>query len=157
MKEATIFWVFLRVGIFGFGSGPAMVPLIQEEAVERQEWLTTEAFTDALAACQALPGPIATKMAFYVGQEEAGLAGGLLALLAILLPSTLAIAIAASLLLRLNKWPIGNRFLMGIRPAVIGLFLALAWQKFSNLVDSPYTFGSVPKHNNNKIYCFQKI
>lgn len=128
MKEATIFWVFLRVGLFGFGSGPAMVPLIQEEAVERHEWLTTEGFTDAVAACNALPGPIATKMAFYVGREEAGLLGGLIALVGLLLPSTIAIAIAASLLLRLSNWPIGHRFLMGIRPAVVALFVALAWQ-----------------------------
>jgi chromate transporter len=104
-----------------------MVPLIEAEAVDRHQWLTEEAFTDAVAACNALPGPLATKMAFYVGQHEAGLRGGLIALLAILLPSTVAIALAAGLLLHLQRSEIGTRFLMGIRPAVVALFLYLAW------------------------------
>ena len=127
MTEATIFWVFLRVGLLGFGSGPAMVPLIEAEAVDRHQWLTEEGFTNAVAACSALPGPLATKMAFYVGQHEAGLSGGLIALLAILLPSTVAIALAAGLLVHLQRSDVGNRFLMGIRPAVVALFLYLAW------------------------------
>jgi chromate transporter len=127
VREVTIFWVFLRMGIVGFGTGPSMVPLMQEEAVERHQWMTREAFVDALAACNALPGPIATKMAFYIGQTQSGLAGGLLALLGLLLPSTLAVAFAATTLLKLREWPPGDRFLMGIRPAVVALLLALAW------------------------------
>ncbi len=127
MNEVTIFWVFLRVGVVGFGTGPAMVPLMQAEVVERHRWLSAEAFTDALGACNALPGPLATKLAFYVGQGEAGLLGGVAALAGVLLPSTLAIALAAGALLQLQRSGPGSRFLLGIRPAVVALMLALAY------------------------------
>lgn len=127
MNEATIFWVFLRLGLVGFGMGPAMLPLMQEEAVDRHHWLTPEAFTDALAACNALPGPIATKMAFYIGNHAGGLVGGLAGLVGVVLPSTVAIAIAAGALVHIQRSGPGTRFLQGIRPAVVAILLALVW------------------------------
>jgi chromate transporter len=84
-------------------------------------------FTDAMAACNALPGPLATKMAFYIGNHQAGLLGGLSALGGVLLPSTIAIALAAGALVQLQRSGPGTRFLMGIRPAVVAILLALAW------------------------------
>ncbi|MBD3162928.1 MAG: chromate transporter [Candidatus Eisenbacteria bacterium] len=127
VNEVTIFWVFLRLGVVGFGTGPAMVPLMEAEAVDRYRWLTPEAFTDALGACNALPGPIATKMAYYIGAQAGGLAGGIAAVVGVILPSTIAVAVAAGLLLRFQRSEIGGRFLLGIRPAVVALLLALAW------------------------------
>jgi chromate transporter len=94
---------------------------------DRYHWLSPELFTNAIAACNALPGPLATKMAFYIGNHQAGLLGGLVALVGVLLPSTVAIAVAAGALIQLQRSATGTRFLMGIRPAVIAIFLALAW------------------------------
>ncbi len=62
-----IFVVFAKVGIFGFGGGPSMIPLVQHEVVDRHHWLTNQEFVDAMAMGYALPGPIATKMSGYVG------------------------------------------------------------------------------------------
>ena len=127
MKEVTVFWVFLRLGCVGFGSGPSMVPLMQAEAVDRHRWLTPETFTDALGACNALPGPIATKMAYFIGAHTAGVVGGIAALVGVILPSTLAVALAVGLLLKVHQSAAGGRFLLGIRPAVVALLVALAW------------------------------
>ncbi|MEC8936205.1 MAG: chromate transporter, partial [Pseudomonadota bacterium] len=49
MKQTALFWAFFRVGIFGFGGGPAMIPLVRAEVVTRHQWLTDEEFADVLA------------------------------------------------------------------------------------------------------------
>ncbi|MCK4235643.1 MAG: chromate transporter, partial [Candidatus Krumholzibacteria bacterium] len=68
----SIFFSFLRVGLFGFGGGPALIPLIEKEVVDHYGWLTAEEFIDVLAMANALPGPIATKMALCIGLRMGG-------------------------------------------------------------------------------------
>jgi chromate transporter len=63
-----VFAAMARVGIFGYGGGPSVIPLIQKEAVGAK-WMTAEEFTAALAMGNALPGPIATKMSAYIGYK----------------------------------------------------------------------------------------
>ena len=70
-----LFVSFTKVGLFGFGGGPSMIPLIQEEVVDAQAWLTQDEFVDAFAFGNSLPGPIATKIAGYVGYQVAGVGG----------------------------------------------------------------------------------
>jgi chromate transport protein ChrA len=71
-----IFMAFFIPGIVGYGGGPASIPLIHFEVVHRYGWLTVEEFGDVLALGNALPGPIATKMAGYIGYEIGGLFDG---------------------------------------------------------------------------------
>jgi len=77
MLLLRIFIAFAKVGLFGYGGGPSMIPLMQEEVVDAHHWLSTEEFVDALAMGNALPGPIATKMSLYVGYKLAGMPGAL--------------------------------------------------------------------------------
>lgn len=86
-----IFYAFMKSGLFGFGGGQATIPLIQEEVVEKHAWLTEEQFIDYLAMGNTLPGPIATKMSVIIGFDLAGYLGAAVALLGMLLPSTIAI------------------------------------------------------------------
>lgn len=113
---------FVKVGLFGFGGGPSFIPLIQRE-VEARSWLTREAFLDAFAFGNALPGPIATKLAGYVGYRVAGWAGALVALLALTAPTILAMVGLAALYVEYqdSRWVAG--FLTGLRPVVIGLLV----------------------------------
>ncbi|MFX5046182.1 chromate transporter, partial [Acinetobacter baumannii] len=60
-----LFLAFFRIGIFGFGGGPTMVPLFYTECVKKYKWVTDEDFSDNLALANALPGPIATKLAAF--------------------------------------------------------------------------------------------
>ena len=64
---ARLFLAFLKVGVFGYGGGPAMIPLVQEEVVDVHAWLTPAEFTDALAMGNSLPGPIIVKMSVFIG------------------------------------------------------------------------------------------
>lgn len=81
---------FLRIGLFGFGGGPSMIPLVRQEAVKRHGWMDDEAFADVLAIGNTLPGPIATKMAGYIGYRAGGGLGALTAVVAVIMPIIVA-------------------------------------------------------------------
>ena len=89
----ALFWAFFRVGIFGFGGGPSMIPLIHAEVVKRNAWLTDEEFADVLAIGNTLPGPIATKIPGYIGYRVGGVAGCITAVLAVIGPMIVAMIV----------------------------------------------------------------
>jgi chromate transporter len=113
---------FTRVGLFGFGGGPSFIPLIEREVVGRR-WLDRPVFLDAFAFGNTLPGPIATKLAGYVGYRVAGAFGMITALLALTLPSIVAmIALAEAYAANQDALAVQG-FLRGLRPVVIALLL----------------------------------
>lgn len=87
---SALFWAFTRIGLFGFGGGPAMIPLVRQEVVKRYAWLSDEEFADILAIANTLPGPIATKMPGYIGFRVAGTTGCVMAVVAVILPMIVA-------------------------------------------------------------------
>jgi len=113
---------FGRVGLFGFGGGPSFIPLVQRE-VEAHGWLSREDFLDAFAFGNALPGPIATKLAGYVGFRVAGWPGALAALLALTAPTIAAMVALASLYVQHRETAVVAGFLTGLRPVVIALLV----------------------------------
>jgi chromate transporter len=113
---------FGRVGLFGFGGGPSFIPLIQRE-VETYGWLTKDDFLEAFAFGNALPGPIATKLAGYVGYRVAGWSGASVALLALTGPSIVAMVALAALYVRYQDADVVVGFLTGLRPVVIALLV----------------------------------
>ncbi|MGE4274291.1 MAG: chromate transporter [Desulfitobacterium sp.] len=115
-----------RATNLGFGGGPAMIPLIQREAVTRYKWLTDEEFADALAIGNSLPGPIATKLASYMGYRVAGWPGALAGLLGTLL-STFVIVLLGDLLIRYSHTPALNAALTAVRPVVVILIAQSAY------------------------------
>lgn len=85
--QIDIFIAFFRSGLLGFGGGPSTIPLVYKEVVEHFKWMTDEEFADVLALGNALPGPIATKMAGYIGYQIGGKVGLANAILATVLPT----------------------------------------------------------------------
>lgn len=118
---------FCKVGLLGFGGGPSMIPLIQLEVVNRRGWLDAATFTDALAFGNALPGPIATKLAGYVGYQVAGVAGATAGLIGISVPTILAMIALAGLYQRHKDRRFVRDFLRGVRPVVIALLAVVVW------------------------------
>lgn len=82
-----IFLAFFIPGIVGYGGGPASIPLVQNEVVNRYGWLTVSEFSEVLALGNALPGPIATKMAGYIGYQQGGILGSIVGIFATVAPS----------------------------------------------------------------------
>lgn len=126
-----IYWqlllVYLKVGLFGFGGGYAMLSLIQNEIVTKHAWLTEQQFTDIIAVSQVTPGPIGINSATYVGYSVTGSVwGSTLATVAVCIPSfimVIAIALAFAKV-RHNRWV--DAAFTGIRPASVGLIAAAA-------------------------------
>jgi len=119
-----IFLAFAKVGIFGYGGGPSMIPLVKEEVVDGHAWMKAEEFADTLAVGYSLPGPIATKMSAYVGYKLAGIPGAVAGVTGTVLPSMLAMLALAAILLANKDTPLVKNSLLAVRPVVIAL---LAW------------------------------
>lgn len=113
---------FGKVGVFGFGGGPSFIPLIEREVL-RRGWLEREDFIDALAFGNALPGPITTKLAGFVGFRVGGWLGASIALVALSVPTIVAMVALASLFALAHDLPLLERFLAGLRPVVIALLV----------------------------------
>lgn len=125
MIYLQLFWGFAKVGLLGFGGGPSMLPLMQAEVVQ-SGWLTDEQFLEGLAVGNALPGPIATKMALYVGWEEAGILGALAALVGVLSPSGVLMVGLAAVIARYRDHEFVKGALAGAKPAVVGMLFFVA-------------------------------
>lgn len=137
METLKLLWSFAKVGLFGFGGGPSMIPLIQEEVVDVQRWLTHEEFLDAFAFGSALPGPIATKMAGYVGFKVAGWPGAAAGLVGVTVPTILAMIALGGLYLKYRESPLFEAFLKGVRPVVIALLALVVWQFAPRALGTP--------------------
>lgn len=118
---------WLRVGVFGFGGGPSVIPLIRHECVERYRWMSDQELLDALAFGNALPGPIAVKLAAHIGMQVGGWAGCIVALAALNVPSVAMMLGLASLYLRFRGAPGVAGAMAGVRPAVVGLLAYTVW------------------------------
>ncbi|HEX7039069.1 MAG TPA: chromate transporter [Trueperaceae bacterium] len=139
-ETLRLLWSFTKVGLFGFGGGPSMIPLIQEEVVEINRWLTPEEFLDAFALGNALPGPIATKMAGYVGYKIAGPVGAAVSLIGLTAPTIVAIVLLFTAYLRFRDVPAIGGFLRGVRPVVIALLAIVVWQFAPSAFGAPATW-----------------
>lgn len=116
-----LFWTFFKIGAFTFGSGYAMLPMIEKEVVDRRRWFDKEAFYDQLSLAQSAPGPVALNTAVFVGYRQRGPLGAVIAVLGSVIPS-FAILLAVAFLLNDFR---GNNYVeaafKGIRPAVVAL------------------------------------
>lgn len=119
-----LFWTFFQVGAFSFGGGFGMISIIRDQVL-LHGWLTEEELLNIIAVAESTPGPIAVNIATFVGAEQAGAWGSLLATLGIVLPSFIIILIIAAFAGRLMKYPPVQAFLGGIRPCVVGMILAM--------------------------------
>lgn len=120
-----LFFGFMQVGLFSFGGGYAMLPLVRHQVV-MSGWMTSDEFTNLLALSQMTPGPIAINTAAFVGLKTAGLPGALIATLGFILPSLVIVSLLAYLYSRYNDLPAIQNALSGLRPAVTGLIMAAA-------------------------------
>lgn len=118
-----LFLSFFKVGLFCFGGGYGMLPLM-EETVVAKGWLTAEQFYDFVGVCESTPGPIAVNMATYVGSVTGGPLGSIVATLGTVLPAFIIILIIASILKNFTENKYFKGFLKGVKPVVSALILS---------------------------------
>lgn len=130
MIYAKIFWAFFLPGILGYGGGPASIPLIENEVVDRYEWMTVKEFSEVLAMGNALPGPIATKMAGYIGYVEGGILGAAVGVFASVAPSLVLMIGLLGLLMKFKNSPRVKRLTIVVRPVIAVLLGVMAYDFF---------------------------
>ena len=123
-----------RIGLFGFGGGNSVIPLVRYEVVDRYGWMTDEAFLDALALGNTLPGPIAVKLAASIGLRVGGAVGCIVALAALNLPAIVLMLALASAYTRFRAHPGVIGALAMLRPALIGLLVWAVWSMVPDAV-----------------------
>lgn len=122
----NLFLNFCYVGLLSFGGGYAALPLIQQQCIQVNGWLTMTEFSDVLTISQITPGPIAINAATFVGMKAAGVPGGIVATLGFLLPPFVIVSVLFLLFRRYGKLQFMQDILSVLKPAVVGLIAVAA-------------------------------
>ena len=135
MIYLRLIWSSLKIGLFGFGGGYAMLSLIEREIVG-PGWITKKMFTDIVAISQMTPGPIGINSATYIGYVAPmqagfnhplwGVLGSVVCTLVVVLPSFLLVAYMSHFISRHKERVMIRGIFMGLRPVVIGLIASAA-------------------------------
>ena len=126
-KYKQLLFAFIRVGMLGYGGGPTSIPLIHVEAVGKYRWMDSDEFADILAIGNTLPGPIATKMAGYIGYRVAGILGAVLAVLALILPTIFLMIVLLVTLTHFADEPWVQGMTAAVMPIVAVMLGSLTW------------------------------
>ena len=119
----TLFWTFFKIGLFTFGGGYAMIPLIRREVTDRRGWIADTEFLDLLTLAQSAPGPISLNTSVFVGYKLCGHAGAAAAILGIVVPSFVIILLIALFFADIRHNPVIDAAFKGMRPAVVALIV----------------------------------
>ena len=122
-KLWQLFTAFFSIGLFTFGGGYAMLPMLQREVVEKHKWATEDELLDCYAIAQCTPGVIAVNTATYIGCKVGHVIGSVVATLAVVLPSLIIITIIALVLQNFMEYKIVGYAFAGIRTAVAVLVI----------------------------------
>ena len=137
MIYLRLIWAYLKIGLFGFGGGYAMLALIEREIVG-PGWITEQMFTDIVAISQMTPGPIGINSATYIGYVAPGqysdafasplygVLGSLLCTLVVIIPSFVLVAYTSHLIRRHRESTVVKGIFAGLRPVVVGLIASAA-------------------------------
>jgi chromate transporter len=118
MIYIKIFLAFFIPGILGYGGGPSSIPLVEAEVVDRYHWMSVKEFSEVLAMGNALPGPIATKMAGYIGYGQGGVIGSIVAIFATVAPSLILMIALLGLLMKHKESPRVKSMTVVVRPVI---------------------------------------
>lgn len=124
MIYLKLFWAFVQVGLFSIGGGYAAIPLIQNQVVDMNGWLTMREFADVVTISQMTPGPIAINAATFVGTRIAGPWGAIIATFGCILPPCLIVLLLAVLYKKYKNVKCVQGILDSLRPAVVGMIAA---------------------------------
>ncbi|MBA1337127.1 MAG: hypothetical protein HPY66_3563 [Firmicutes bacterium] len=116
-----LFYVFLKIGMFNFGGGYAVLPLIEKEIVENNGWMLSKDFIDIVALSQMTPGPISINSATFVGYRIWGFWGALAGTVGIVFPAYFIVIFAARSISKYRGTERMEGAFCGLRPAIIGL------------------------------------
>lgn len=122
-KLLSLFCVFFKIGLFTFGGGYAMIPLIQRETVRNKKWITDDDVLEMVAIAESTPGSIAVNIATFVGYRIAGVLGAFFATVGVVLPSFAVILLISFAINEFQNIPTVQYAFKGIRAGVLALII----------------------------------
>ena len=144
MIYLQLFWAYLKIGIFGFGGGYAMLSMIQFEVVDHYGWMSIEEFSDMVALSQMTPGPVSINIATFIGYTVGGFWGSMVATAAIVMPSLLLLVFVLRFLFKNKENYIVKTTLSSMKPVIAGLIFVAAL-----MMMNPETFADFGLHGSN--------
>lgn len=114
-----LFITFFKIGLFTFGGGYAMIPLIEKEVADKRKWIKSSEILDILAISESTPGPIAVNSATFVGYRVYGVLGGIIATLGLVLPSFCIILLISIFYAQLQEVAFIRAMFKGVKVGVI--------------------------------------
>ncbi|WP_340007455.1 chromate transporter [Paenibacillus sp. FSL K6-0276] len=136
MDWLELIYGFFMANLLGYGGGPSSIPLMYQEIVPHYGWLTDEQFSNMLALGNALSGPIATKIAAYVGFDVYGWFGLIVAFLATVLPSAAALIILLEVMQKYKQSPVVKGMTLLVQPVIAVMMAVLTWKMAKGPADS---------------------
>ncbi|MCW1927203.1 chromate transporter [Bhargavaea beijingensis] len=116
--------------LLGYGGGPATIPLLEHEVVDRYGWFTTQEYSEIVALGNGLPGPIATKMAAYIGFDQGGILGAFVATFATVAPSLMLLLMLLGILMKYKESPAVKKLTKVVRPTIAVLLGLMTYDFF---------------------------
>ena len=144
MIYLQLFWAYLKIGIFGFGGGYAMLSMIEFEVVDHYGWMSIEEFSDMVALSQMTPGPVSINIATFIGYTVGGFWGSMVATAAIVMPSLLLLVFVLRFLFKNKENYIVKTTLSSMKPVIAGLIFVAAM-----MMMNPETFADFGLHGSN--------
>lgn len=145
-KVLRLFLVMVKIGLFTFGGGYAMIALLESELVAKRKWLEKDEFLDMIAVAESTPGPVAVNMATFIGYRQGGVAGAAFSTLGVCLPSFLIIFGISFFFDAFLSLSYVSYAFKGIRVCVIYLILSSGWKLLKTMERTPFSlllFGTV--------------
>ncbi|MBP2898787.1 chromate transporter [Escherichia coli] len=127
---------FFVANVLGYGGGPASIPLLHREIVTNYDWLNNSEFANMLALGNALPGPIATKIAAYVGYDVAGWFGACIAIFATVFPSAAALIVLLNIMKHYRQSKVVKGMTLLVQPVIAVLMIILTWDSVNESVQN---------------------
>lgn len=137
-KYFSLFFTMLKIGLFTFGGGYAMIALLENEFVEKKKYIEKDEFLDMVAIAESTPGPIAINAATYIGYKQLRFFGSLLSTIAICIPSFVIIYIVSLFFDAFLSFTLVQYAFRGIQVCVIYLILSAGIKMFSQLNKTPF-------------------
>ncbi len=134
-----LFFTMMKIGLFTFGGGYAMLPLLESELVEKKQWLKREEFLDMAAIAESTPGPIAVNSATYIGYKLAGFWGSLVSTLGICIPSFIIVYIISLFFDAFLSLTFVAYAFKGIQVCVIYLILSSGIRMLKGIEKTPFS------------------
>ena len=135
----SLFIEFFKIGLFTIGGGVAMIPVIEDQAVNKKKWLTQDEMIECIALGQSLPGVIAINTSTYVGYKKAGMLGAIFATLGVILPSFMIIILLAGIITEVGDMKFVQGMFTGIKACVTGLVFVVTYDLAKRLLPDKFT------------------